>query len=244
MSDDDNKKPPHLRVVKDEPTPTRSAAKISPEQAKAMFMASPHLEWTTWARSMNWRPSSRYYEDFPNWQKEKRDILAREQAESISEALFSHRGRWHADVLKTLKEYPEAPDAMLGIFKKRINDIIGKINDDERAKAIAAQNGELYVSKFEQIKTSELTSIAAGLKLVTEAKHKALMIDGWNIKVAESFTDPAQFEAPRLEDQQWKVQLIGGKELDDKSMQHLMKSYYDVPGGEIFDAEGEGLETT
>lgn len=238
---DDTKKPPHLHVVKDAP---KAASKISPEQAKAMFMASPHLEWTTWAKSMGWRPSSRFYEEFPDWQKEKRDILAREQAESIAEALFSHRGRWHADVLKTLKEYPEAPDAMLGIYKKRINDIIGKINDDERAKALAAQTGEPFVSKFDQIKTSELTSIAAGLRMVTEAKHKALMIDGWNIRVAESFTDPKQFEAPKLEDQQWRVQLIGGQELDETGMQQLMKSYYDVPGGEIIDASGDGLETT
>lgn len=242
MSDETPREPPRLHIVKEDAK--RSAAKISPDQAKAMFMASPHLEWTTWAKSMGWKPSSRFYEDFPDWQREKREILAREQAESISEALFSHRGRWHADVLKTLKEYPEASDAMMGIFKKRINDIIGKINDDERAKALAAQTGESYASKFEQVKTSELTSIAAGIKLVTEAKHKALMIDGWNIKVAESFTDPKQFEAPKLEDQQWKVELIGGQQLDEKGMQELMKRYYDVPGGEVMDVSGDGLETT
>lgn len=241
MSDDESRDPPKLHVVReDQPRP----AKPSAQQAKQLFMASPHLEWTTWARSMGWRPSVKPYDEFSDWQKEKRDILAREQAESIAEALFSHRGRWHADVLKTLKEYPEAPDAMMGIFKKRINDIIGKINDDATAKARAAQTGETYVSQFDQIKTSELTSIAAGLRAVTEAKHKALLIDGWNIKVAESFTDPKQFEAPKMEDQQWKVSLIGGQELDDKGMQQLMKQYYDVPGGEIIDAQGDGLETT
>lgn len=241
MSDDEIRDQPRLQIVR--PDGLRQP-KISPEQAKQLFMASPHLEWTTWAKSMGWRPSTRSYEEFPDWQKEKRDILAREQAESIAEALFSHRGRWHADVLKTLKEYPEAPDAMMGIFKKRINDIIGKINDDERAKAMAAQTGESYDSKFDQIKTSELTSIAAGLRLVTEAKHKALLIDGWNIKGAESFTDPKRFEAPKMEDQQWTVQLIGGEKLDDKAMQKMMKQYYDVPGGEIIDASGDGLETT
>lgn len=238
MSDDENRPPhPKLHVVR--PDSQRPPAKISPEQAKAMFMASPHLEWTTWAKSMNWKVSQRPYDDFPDWQREKRDILAREQAESISEALFSHRGRWHSDVLKTLKEYPEAADAMMGILKKRINDVIGHINDDAKAAATGGQG-----TAFASIKTSELVSLIAGVKIATEAKHKALMIDGWSLKVAESFTDPKQFEAPKLEDQQWKVQLIGGKELDEISMQKLMKSYYDVPGGEIIDATGDGLETT
>jgi len=241
MSDDEIRDQPRLQIVRPEGS---RQPKISPEQAKQLFMASPHLEWTTWAKSMGWRPSTRSYDEFPDWQKEKRDILAREQAESIAEALFSHRGKWHEQVLKTLKEYPEAPDAMMGIFKKRINDIINVINEDEKAKARANQTGEKFESEFAKIQTAELRNIASGLKLVTEARHKALMIDGWNMKVAESFTDPKQFEAPKMEDQQWTVQLIGGEKLDDKAMQKMMKQYYDVPGGEIIDASGDGLETT
>jgi hypothetical protein len=244
VSDDEMPSQHHLRIVRDGDDNNHRSPKISPEQAKSMFMASPHLEWSTWAKSMGWRTSTPKYPNFSDWQREKRDILARDQAESISEALFSHRGRWHADVLKTLKEYPEAPDAMMGIFKKRINDIIQTINEDERHRALAAQTGEQFVSNFAKIETAELRNIAAGLKLVTEAKHKALMIDGWNIKVAESFTDPAQFEAPNLENQQWKVQLLGGHEIDENGMKQLMKSYYDVPGVEIGVNGNDGLETT
>lgn len=235
---------PRLHVVREGQT-KNNPAKISPEQAKQLFMASPHLEWTTWARSMGWRTTTRPYDEFRDWQREKRDILAREQAESIAEALFSHRGRWHADVLKTLKEYPEASDAMMGIFKKRINDIIATINEDERQKTLAAQSGSKYESEFQKIDTGELARLAAGIKIATEAKHKALMLDSWNIRVAESFTDPKQFEAPNLEDQAWRVQLINGQQLDERSMQTLMKTYYDQPGGEVIDATpSDGLETT
>ena len=253
MSDDEEEKKPKLRIVKDEPHTTakpKPLALVSAETAKQLFMASPHLEWTTWAKSMNWgrlrRPAM--YDDFPEWQKEKREILAREQAESISEALFSHQGRWHADVLKTMKEYPEAPDALLLIMKKRISDIVSTINEDERVKARAQHTGEEFVSKFSEIKTSELTSLALGIKVVTEAKHKALMIDSWSLRVAETFTDPSRYEAPKAEDQQWRVKLTNGRELDDASMQKLMTSYYDVPGEERRiereSDEDQELETT
>lgn len=241
-----------FRVVKHEPA---ASAKPSPDQIKQLYMASAHIEWTPFARSMGW-PSldSRNGLPIDEWIKQKRDIMAREQAETIAEAVFNHRGRWHQDVLKTLKEYPEANDAMLGILKKRLNDIIATINDDERSRVMAAQGPTglaNFQSTFSKIKTGDLLGLAAAIKVCTESKHKALMISDWSFKVAETFSDPKQFgtQSEREKDTEWKVELIGGDTLTHHQMQEFLGRWYDKPTlphdpGEIVEAQahvvGEG----
>lgn len=211
-----------------------ASAKPSPDQIKQIYMASPHIEWTPFARSMGWSSlDSRGGLPIEDWIRAKHEILAREQAETIAEAVFVHRGRWHQDVLKTLKEYPEANDAMLGILKKRLNDIIGIINDDERGRVMAAQTGGLenFVGRFQMIKNNELLGLAAAIKVCTESKHKALMIHDWSFKVAETFSDPKQFATAteREKDSEWKVEIIGGENLSHHQMQDFLGRWYDKP---------------
>jgi hypothetical protein len=234
----DGKKKGKFRVVK---TGETVMSKPTPETIKQIFMKSSNLEWIPFAKSMKWDPveSRAQYPECTQWIEEKKQILAREQAEHIAELVFDHRSNWHRNVLKTLREYPEANDAILGIIKKRINGIIKTINADDEGAIIAAQSGIPYEEKFAKVKTSELLSLAAAMKVVTESKHRSLLISDWSVKVAEQFTDPKQFEqnAEKLKDTAWTIQVMGAENLTSGDMQNFLSKWYDKPAGTIHQPE-------
>jgi hypothetical protein len=134
-------------------------------------------------------------------------------------------------VLKTLKEYPEANDAMLGILKKRLNDIIGMIKQDGRDEVLNSQEGKAHTSQFSRLDTRDLTALAMAIKICTESKHKSLMINDWNFKVAETFSDPKQFstEEQKVADMAWEVHILGGENITHKDMGDFLGRYYDRP---------------
>lgn len=235
MSKDDEKPPKkgekknRFRVVK---TGESVLAKPSVETVKQLFMASPHLEWIPFADSMNWDAgTTRDLYPVSDWISQKKDQLARRQSEQIAELLFDHRSRWHRDVLKTLRDYPEAADAMLGIIKHRENELIGMINHDMEEKSLAQVEGRQANLRFSKVKTSELLSLSAALKVAVETKHKSLLISDWSVRVAEQFTDPKQFEREenKMKDTGWKLEVIGGENLTVPQMQQLLGQYYDSP---------------
>lgn len=208
----------------------------TPEQIRQLYMASPHIEWIPFAKSMKWdHQKTRAEMPVSEWITEKRNLLAREQAETLAEMVFEHRGRWHKDVLNTLRDYPQANDAMLGILKQRMNDLIQTINGDRDAFMKWSQNNDVnkppFVPAFQKIKTSELTDLTIALSTVTQAKHKSLLLGDWSVSVAEQFTDPSQFEkeADKIKDNEWKVEIIGGENLTNEQMQQFLGQWYDKP---------------
>lgn len=207
-------------------------SKPSLEMVKQLYMASGHLEWIPFAQSMKWDPTTTR-DQFPvaDWIHQKKEQLARTQAEQISELVFDHRSRWHREVLKTLRDYPEAVDAALGIIKHRENELIAMINSDMEEKQRAQIEGREPHLKFPKVKTSELLALATAVKVATEAKHKSLLINDWSVKVAEQFTDPKQFEREeeKLKDTEWKIEVIGGENLTTAQMQEFIGRYYDKP---------------
>lgn len=237
MSKDDDKpkrgRKSHIRVVK---SGESVMAKPSVEQIKQIYMASKHLEWIPFALSMNWDPTTTR-EQYPTaaWISEKKTKLAQHQAEEIAELVFDHRSRWHRDVLKTLRDYPEASDALLGVIKARENELIGMINHDMEEKRLAAQEGREPVLKFTKVKTNELVALSIALKNVTETKHKSLLINDWSVKVAEQFTDPTQFERSetKMKDTGWKLEVIGGENITAAQMQEFLGKWYDKPQRQV-----------
>lgn len=221
MADEEKRKP--FRVIQQNDD---VLAKPSTEQMKQLYMASSHLEWGPFARSMGWEQDLaeqlKVKYSAWDWIAKKKEILAREQAEQIAELVFDHKSRWHRDVLKTLKDYPEANDAVLAIIKRRINDIVRVIRDDENRGL--GPNGD-----FKKVQTRELLALASAMKTVTESKHKSLMIDNWNIQVADKFSEPVEKIEDELLATNWRIEVIGGEKLDSKQMQEFLGRYYDKP---------------
>lgn len=251
MSEDDKKPgegPRILHVVHDNEGKPHIAASISEEQVKQLFMQSKHIAWAPFAKSMGWPVDDRRrYPEFQDWAREKREMIARNQSEEIAESLFSHRPRWHSDVLNTLKEYPEVCDHMMMLLKKRLNDAVTLIKEDnkERVQHVQSKSKKAFKPSFDkEFDNSELLKLASAIKVITESKHKALMIDKWNLSEAEKFTDPEQFEAPNHEDQTWKVLLNDGREVGLDEMRDIVKPWYDVPSQYAEPKAASSLETT
>lgn len=228
-NDKGGEKPPNtpFRVVRSNET-----VKISESQAKQLYMASSCVEWTPFAKTQKWNATeSRKLYPVKDWIQEKRDILAREQAENIAEMVFSHRSKWHMDVLKTLNEYPDTHDTVHSILRHRINQIVDVIKTDDKNQVEAAVKNQPYASEFAKISTSELCSIVSGLKTLTDSRHRSLLINDWSVKVAEQFTDPKQFEVEhnRVMGTDWKVEVIGGGNMTPKMLQEFVAGWYDKP---------------
>lgn len=226
-----SKKPlAQFKVVKTDTTKKVQMPAPTKEQVEAVFMASKHVEWTPFAQSMGWDPI-RSRTEYPSaiWIQKKKQILAIQQAESIAEMVWDHRGRWHKDVLNALNELPRANETMLGILKHRMNELIQTINEDVQQKRMAAQTGGIYKSSFAKIPTNELVALATGLSIVTQAHQKSLLIDQWSVKVAETFTDPKQFETAeqKAADTDWTISIIGGEKMNLSNIESLMHQYYD-----------------
>ena len=198
-------------------------------EVKQMFMASTHIEWSTFAKSLGWPvESTRMQYPTKKWTDEKKEILAKEQAEHLAELIFNHKAKWHKEVLQTLTELPKASDAMLNILKARINKYTKMIADDEVASRLPEH--ERPPSKFDKIKTSELNSIANALKIVTETKHKSLLIDGWSLQVAEQeqASGPDSQSNSKSSDD-WTIEVMGHENVTADDMKKLLSEWYDKP---------------
>lgn len=195
--------------------------------AKDLYMSSDHVEWWPFIKEQRWEKDKRLQSEiekpFKGWSFDKRRLLAQQRAEEISDAVFHHRADWHKDVLKTLKEYPEVNDAILGLIKIKTNEYI----------AMARQPGRLN-----GVKPSDLAALAMAQKIVTESKHKSLLINEWSFKTAETYSDPKQFgtEEEKVKDQTVTMELKGGGQLTMDEVKQLFLDYLDKPEIKTIDA--------
>jgi hypothetical protein len=198
----------------------------SAETAREMFMQSDHVDWPSFAKSNGW-PVQQTTRAYPvgDWTKEKKQVIGSEQAEALAGMIFKSKTRWHESVLQTLEEYPQTHDALHTILKHRINTMLGKIRRDEMARA---QGVVGHMSEFEQVKTSEILKVSMALKMITESKHKALMINNWSFRLADHQTEQFENELADTNSQVWQVEIIG-KQYNTKTAKELLGKWYDQP---------------
>lgn len=193
-------------------------------------MASPHVEWHSFAKSMGWDPvESKKGLNINRLISKKKELLSVEHASKVAELVFDYKSRWHQEVLQTLKEYPKASDAMLEILKAKMNHIIKAIKNDEQLEKTGSLTKEN--SQFKKISTIELSSLASAIKTITETKYKSLLISDWNVKVAEAVTTPKAMEQEqnKVADTEWTIEVMGHEKVSVKEMQKLINDWYDKP---------------
>lgn len=223
--------------------PKRDDGSLDKELIREMFMASPHVAWTPFAKSQGWH-AQQTMQQFPTstWADEKKKVLAMQQAEELADLVFNHRGRWHRDVLQALRDYPAACDKMLGVLMYRLNQHITTINADidaQKQHAAAQGTGIRGLSHgprqaFNDVKTSELLALQMAIKGLQETKYNSLLISQWNVRVAEEFCTPqgvmdADDRAQDASSREWTLELIGGERLKTADVQRLLTDYYDPP---------------
>lgn len=220
---------------------------IDKEKVRQLFLASGHVEWKPFCEGYGWDVIQSYH-TFPvkEWTAEKKHILASRQAEEISNQLFSYKSGWHKEVLKTLKIYPSANDAMLAIIQTRQNQMIGMIERDKQKMTLHQETvakvphveHPLPQFEFSTVKSSEIFQLALALKTVTSSKYGSLLLNRWSVKDAEDFSTPQgalenSDAGQAREDRDWTLQLTGGENITKKEMEGFMQTFLDPPTRQI-----------
>lgn len=217
--------------------------KVTPKEAKALYMESPYVEWVPFAKSRLWDPiESKKFFSPSLWIIEKRKRVKREKVETLAESVFHHQTQWHEDVLKSLRELPEFNEQAIRIVKVKMNQLIHEINhDDELRKAGAAKAH--VPRKFEKRGIDDMVALASAVSMLTASKQKALLMNDWSSKIAEQLA----LSMPEDEEQSnntaktiYKVK--GADDYTPKQLQESLASWYD--GAQINESalEVEGTE--
>lgn len=224
--------------IRDEEEQSSTPIRDEREMLRRAFMASDYVEWAPFAKSVGRDPlKDRPLFPVGAWVAEKKRHVALVQAEHIAQQVFDHKSNWHKDVLDTIREYPKTADALLGIIKRRMNEIIKDINADVDAEQKAAARGEPPpINKNFSRKnwpTKEIDMLANSFKTISNAKYDSLLLSDWNVKLAQEATNPVALGAPvdetKKEDTGWTIELTGGNKLTPKTMQDLFSRYLDTP---------------
>lgn len=198
------------------------------EEVHRMYLSSQYLEFAEFARSQGWNATASQNYPVRSWVQEKRRILARREGETLAQTIFEHKGAWHTQVLKTLRDYPALVDNMAMILIAKQNHYIEMIKRDKEVRN--ARDREIS-----KVKAGDLFALTSAIKMCTEAKHKSLMMDDWSVQIAERL---ASSRAAEEQDQNtievnpeepWALTLKCGETMTKKDLQEAVMQWYDPP---------------
>jgi hypothetical protein len=212
--------------------PTSPDGNVDKDTVKAMFMASKFLNWTEFAEAQGWDALfTRRQLPVKIWIKEKRDRMAELQFDILSGMVHEHKFKWIKEILATMDNYGPAIDLGMNIAKAKlsqITDMFKDYQDNFRGKPEAMfYKGKRRYHPFEKMSGTEVGSILAGMKAITEAKLKSLMMDKWAVSKLDLPLDGAGDEegvgvGPRF--------TIEGKDIVDATdLQRWFDTYHDKP---------------
>lgn len=209
----------HARKGKSDPieaeyrhvVPKTEHGSVDKEKVREMFDASEFVEWTPFARSLGWDPIGTR-NDFPVnlWITEKKKRLALESTEELSNILWFHRDRWQREVMKTLRDYPESAEFLHGLIRKKAAFLKQKMDQD-----------------LESVKTAELAQLATALNICREAHQRSLLIQDWDVKVAEEQVAHGNEASGVHERTGYKITIKGFGEVTPRDIEDLKLRYHD-----------------
>lgn len=215
------------RNGKPDPVEVRKEYATDKDRVRDLFFESQYVEWAPFAASLGWNAqSTRIKYPVATWVAEKKRELAINQAETIADKVFGHRHKWHDEVLKTLRDYPETADAIHTIVRRRVNETIEMMAEDERNK-----NNPKYKPKFSKMKNSDIYWLAKTFATAQETKYRSMLLHDWNVKLAEQYTRPEEIEKAPEEntDTGWTIEIKGGQNISSDDLQKHLMAYYDPP---------------
>lgn len=224
-----SKKPSGAPLLEDGHTLDRDAI-------KAMFMISKFMDWTRFAEEQGW-DSLFMRRQLPvrSWLKEKRDILTEKQLDILSGIIHERKFTWTHEIIKTLDTYPEAIDLALSIAKakmQQVGDMYKDYLENFRGKPdkMYYKNRRTYHA-FEKLSMTEISMLMKGMKDITDAKLKALMLDKWAITKLDMPLDdlPADIDEKGETSNGPRFTIEGKETLDVMELQGWFDRYFDKP---------------
>lgn len=146
------------------------------DEAKELFMASPHYNWGPFCESQGWEPRGcRNKYPVTKWIEEKIAFQNETFGAEIDGIMAEQSEHWYREVSKTLIDYPRMIDSVQQIIKYRTNQLMQIIQKDLASKT----------NEFRKISTSEIRHLAMAAHRVTEAKYQSLMLSEMKVKEFE-----------------------------------------------------------
>lgn len=228
--------------MKEKPTlPKKQDGSLDKDAIRAMFMASPFMDWYRFAEEHGVDPYLLRRElPVKTWLQEKRDSLVKSQTEILSGILHERRFKWTHEVIKTLDEYPRTIDSAknladakmhsLGLIYKDYLDWLKLPMTDDRRRT---KTGRILGHQWEKVSLTELSMLMKGVKDITDAKLKALMIDKWALKKFDISDDELNQDPEATEEEVAKtgvlIQIEGKGEVTTEQLQNFFDMYHDKP---------------
>lgn len=215
------------------PIPKRADGTYDTDTVKAVFMASPIIDWTRFAEEQGWNPN-RTRSDFPvkAWQEEKKRIIAENQGDILAAMIFERKYSWSQDVMRTLDRYPKVVDNVTGILEAKIADI-GEMYVDYRKKKDAGQLNDpaRRLEPWEKLKISEVNALGHTILALIAAKQKSNMLDKFlaiRMQVADEDLRPPD---PTAQETTSGIGFTfeGKKELTPNDLQDWFDNFFDKP---------------
>lgn len=215
--------------------PTQEDGSIDKEAVKAMFMTSKYLDWTRFAEDQGWDALFiRRQLPVKSWIKEKRDHLADRKMDILSGLVHERKFKWTEDILKTLDEYPAAIDMALNVAKGKLMQMADMFKDyhdnfrnkpEQMYRTTKAGRKIRVFHPFERMDAGQIGSILGGMKSVTDAKLKALMLDKWAISKLDLPLDIEEGEEGTGIGPRFTIE--GKSDLDAEDLQRWFDLYHD-----------------
>lgn len=203
--------------------PKHRNGRINVDAIREEYFKSEHVEWTPFANSMNWDAmQSRQNVPALRWIEEKKFKILSEQSEILADTVFKHKTRWHAEVVETLKKYPELNENMKAIILIKMNRIWAKAS-------VGQKTGDW--TAFDKIQSNEILSLTMAVKGITESKYKSLMLQNWTVQIAEEEMKPQEPQSIeyKMGDANFEITVIGGEKLYGRDLQNFINQHRDKP---------------
>lgn len=221
-------------------TPKRENGTIDTEAVEAMFMASPYLDWTRFAEEQGWDPF-RSRQDFPirKWIENKRHHLTVNQVDLLSGLFHERKYKWAHELVKTLDTHPEFIEMGVHIAKAKLSQLADMFRDYQE-NFIGKPEKMYYKGKngrgmrrmhpFEKVSAGQIGALLAGMKSISDAKFKSLLLDNFAITKVNLSSDQAQTDEGGEAKQVGPMFTIEGKEvIDIHELQTWFDKYHDKP---------------
>ena len=203
---------------------------------KERFMKSPHIIWAKFAEAEG--IPYHYRNNYPvgEWQNEKRKGIADRESDELTQMLFDRRYKWHRDVLHTLEQFPKIADQIILQLNRKLEHIRGMSAEEFNygRPLLKDKDGKVIQTKTRQVSLMDMHMLSLAYKAASEAKMKLLLIDNWNIRVAEDETKPVEKEATDSS-KGMVIEVIGKGQMALTDIEKMMAEYLDKPPKELPD---------
>lgn len=202
------------------PLPKTREGHVDVGLLEKMYMEGPDISWDLFCKRHGFHSrDARNNCPVAGWRRAKRERVALERSEELSDLFFDRKYDWSKEVSKTLTEYPKAIDKLFMLLQ-------GRINDWTKAYIQSAQGGG--AGAFNRISTFDMSRMADAMAKLQTAKYKSLLLHEFTVKMADQ---EQERELKNVGEKQkpFQVEIMNRGILTNKDLEDIYDKWLDKP---------------